>query len=212
MRDRAWPLIGDVYGDRQVEFLWSAHAMGLLNPQAVLGVNGIAEVPSDTVPSSHNFPSPPQTLRGATTGLLNYIHKTEKNENMYTPFTCHCPNDWPAALEVYTNFVDYTKCLNESTLGPYSFQVFVDKHAKATKPCGHPPKNAHRYTRPKTTEIPVSLSHKSQMNQLEQMHYEGVENNEELDVGEALDQAEGEAYGGGRASSSRTRSYRDKPY
>ncbi|THV04077.1 hypothetical protein K435DRAFT_791264 [Dendrothele bispora CBS 962.96] len=72
------------------KWLDDAWAMGLLDPNAVLGVDDIAKAP--------------HTVRGKTVGLQNYIHKTPKNKssgtwvNMYSPFICQCPEDWLYSL------------------------------------------------------------------------------------------------------------------
>ncbi|THU81571.1 hypothetical protein K435DRAFT_873204 [Dendrothele bispora CBS 962.96] len=58
----------------------------------------------------------------------NYIHKMAQGQKhilMYSPFICQCPDDWSSASEIYIDFSDFCDCINKSTFGPYSFQVFV---------------------------------------------------------------------------------------
>ncbi|THU76483.1 hypothetical protein K435DRAFT_879159 [Dendrothele bispora CBS 962.96] len=201
------------------KWLDDAWAMGLLDPNAVLGVDGIAKVHSDAASSNnpHNFPLAPHTVRGKTVGLQNYIHKTPKNKssgtwvNMYSPFICQCPEDWLYSLEVYNNEISYTECINETTLGPYSFKVFVDTtwsqehlECRDTDLVGRPALKRHGkgvYKRPKVADIPSGVSHKSSIRNLRQMEY-GSEQPETGNEGSVMVDKQ---YEGGRVTRSRTR-------
>ncbi|KAK7436536.1 fatty acid synthase alpha subunit Lsd1 [Stygiomarasmius scandens] len=208
------------------KWLDEAHAMGLLDPNAVLGEDGIAKAQmGDTLSDSHNFCAAPQKVRGKTVGLLNYVHKIPKNQssstsiNMYSPFVCQCPEDWSYALEVYGKPVNFIKCINETTLGPYSFQIFVDtvwskEHmdADATKLVGRPAiehfGNGH-YKRPKIANIRSGVSHKSSIRNLQKMHY-GLDDTSEAEVEEPL--IESKPYEGGRVLRSSKTKEKRMPY
>ncbi|KAJ3858675.1 hypothetical protein EV359DRAFT_68817 [Lentinula novae-zelandiae] len=118
------------------EPLTLAHNMGLFNKDAVLGDDGVARVPSIPFPPAHvEIKDVPLASRKGChfVKVPNYIHRIEKYQNsstsflhVYSLFTCQLPSTWPDHNNIWSGIVDFTKSVNDSTLGPYSFKVFVD--------------------------------------------------------------------------------------
>ncbi|KAJ3885488.1 hypothetical protein GG344DRAFT_82661 [Lentinula edodes] len=173
------------------EQLTLAHNIGLFNKDAVLGDDGVARVPSIPFPPAHveikDVPLAPR--KGCHfVKVPNYIHRIEKYQNsstsflhVYSPFTCRLPSTWPGHNNIWSGIVDFTKSVNDSTLGPYSFKVFVDaawtqEHIQQAKSAssarhliGRRPtlRSGHaNVKRPKKENIPSGKSRTTQRSQL----------------------------------------------
>ncbi|KAJ3846251.1 hypothetical protein EV368DRAFT_70070 [Lentinula lateritia] len=165
--------------------------MGLFDKDAVLGDDGVARVPLIPFPPAHveikDVPLAPR--KGCHfVKVPNYIHRIEKYQNsstsflhVYSPFTCRLPSTWPGHNNIWSGIVDFTKSVNDSTLGPYSFKVFVDaawtqEHIQQAKSAssarhliGRRPtlRSGHaNVKRPKKENIPSGKSRTTQRSQL----------------------------------------------
>ncbi|KAJ4500573.1 hypothetical protein C8R41DRAFT_810021 [Lentinula lateritia] len=109
-----------------------AHKLGLFNKDGVLGEDGIAQVPATSFPpASSEIKDVPSTPRSGyqSCKLPNYIHRFNigsRFQHVYSPFFCRLPESWFGYNELWGGVIDFKHCVNETTLGPYSFKVFVD--------------------------------------------------------------------------------------
>lgn len=154
-------------------------------------------MPSASFPHPHpDFDYVPSKPRNQFARITNYIHKFPKHQHesdqwwqVYSPFICHIPDSWLGhnvsyslfmfylpSISLQQNFkgvVDYTQCVNESTLGPYSFKLFTDvawteENCKSSVLLGRRPKiqsGTGIKKRPKKQNIPSGKSRNTQRQQ-----------------------------------------------
>ncbi|KAL0567247.1 fatty acid synthase alpha subunit Lsd1 [Marasmius crinis-equi] len=167
------------------ERLALANSLGLFDPNVVLGDDGVARIPLGFTADQSvtaNFAikqSVRPDCKSVTVPNYGFQYPKFKNESstelvtMYSPFICQLPKSWPAHDHVVENIIDVTKCVNDTTLGPYLFQVFVDvawstQHVEKAKQTIGPGRRATlvvgnaNIKRPKKNQIPTGQSARSQ--------------------------------------------------
>ncbi|KAF7798752.1 hypothetical protein EIP86_009977 [Pleurotus ostreatoroseus] len=129
-------------------------ARGLLDPDATIQDNGYAlkQEGEESIWQEDLKPSPPPIgcdPRCKRVSLTNYAHYVvvgtrrgqERRIPMYSPFVAQAPSTWFDRTDVRSVEVDVAQEVNDTTIGPYSFRVFVD--------CGYTRKYTVEAERPK---------------------------------------------------------------
>ncbi|KDR73757.1 hypothetical protein GALMADRAFT_212561 [Galerina marginata CBS 339.88] len=128
------------------------HRRELLNPRAVIQSSGFAKVPdpSDFVTTFYKdteMPSvPPKETRYSRIRLQNYIidiprgKSSNKSYHVYTPIAAVPGVEWWPSLNVMPMDHDVRNIFNATTLGPYSFSVFIQAAWTEKKVGGSKPK------------------------------------------------------------------------
>ncbi|KAJ7736565.1 hypothetical protein DFH07DRAFT_966800 [Mycena maculata] len=106
--------------------LYKAHELGLFVPNAVIQPDGTALVPPNSVAED---PSVTTVLRAGRGKVIipNYaigIHAGQKDLMTYSPFTAQAGFDWTNATRS-TVGADVRQDVNDTTLGLYSFRIFL---------------------------------------------------------------------------------------
>ncbi|KDR70587.1 hypothetical protein GALMADRAFT_214364 [Galerina marginata CBS 339.88] len=124
----------------------------LLNPRAVIQSSSFAKVPdpSDFVTTFYKdteMPSvPPKETRYSRIRLQNYIidirrgKSSNKSYHVYTPIAAVPGVEWWPSLNVMPMDYDVRNIFNVTTLGPYSFSVFIQAAWTEKKVGGSKPK------------------------------------------------------------------------
>jgi len=137
------------------EALSQMHNLGLLNPDAVIQDSGFATVDMSARTCSVLSSRPADVamqVRGTTMWIPNYVLKIQnsktgtKERTVYTPFVAQpSPSWWPILeMDCVSQDEDVTHNINKTTLGPYSFHVFVsaawtELHTGGVMPRGRRP-------------------------------------------------------------------------
>ncbi|KAJ3554371.1 hypothetical protein NP233_g12435 [Leucocoprinus birnbaumii] len=115
------------------EFLDMANARGLGNPAATItGARSATVIPGTPLYKKQPKAFPTSVAKCCTNVELDvYVIKFKKVgtrswHKVYTPFVAQCNLDWPIVIESISCVgIDAKSEHNKTTLGPYSFQVFV---------------------------------------------------------------------------------------
>ncbi|KAJ7020491.1 hypothetical protein C8F04DRAFT_1196534 [Mycena alexandri] len=114
-----------------VDELKTAHDLGLFIPNAVIQPDGHAEVPSGISPALPTVPTVLRSDRGQgqkTVRVPNIAITMAGNgsgRTSYSPFTAQPGSDWISARREKV-LSDVKADVNDTTLGLYSFRIFVD--------------------------------------------------------------------------------------
>ncbi|KAJ7277035.1 hypothetical protein C8J57DRAFT_1466352 [Mycena rebaudengoi] len=116
--------------------LKAAHELGLFNPNATIQPDGRAIVIPNT-PSIWTSTCMPQAVptqmradrnqaRVMVPNYMVHIAGGNKGTTLYTPFTAQGGEGWPLVTEFSRVETDVKDVVNQTTLGLYSFRLFVD--------------------------------------------------------------------------------------
>ncbi|KAK6971850.1 hypothetical protein R3P38DRAFT_3140101 [Favolaschia claudopus] len=132
------------------ERLEMAHNLGLFDPQAIIQADGRAIAPpgGNSFFSAENYPPPVmlaselRTDRAQKKVFVPNYSVTIEGCTTYTPFVAQGPPEWKKVLSWSRVQTDVLDVLNKTTLGMYSFRVFVDQvwSAKRTADAPLPPR------------------------------------------------------------------------